>query len=123
MGPLQYFDPKSSANAAYFGPGAFTTTGLACGSGAVAAGAGTYGTTSRNFLRGPGQLNMNIAMAKSTPLVGERLQLTLRAEFFNVFNNVQFSDPSTNINDKVNFGTISSTAPPRIGQLAVRLSF
>jgi hypothetical protein len=62
-----------------------------------------------------------MALAKATAL-GERLQLTLRAEFFNIFNNVQFSDPNTNINSPL-FGQISSTAAPRIGQLAVRLSF
>jgi hypothetical protein len=74
-------------------------------------------------LRGPGQFNTNLALSKSTALVGDRLQLTFRAEFFNVFNNVQFSDPNTNINSPANFGRVLSTAPPRIGQLAVRLSF
>ena len=122
VGPITIFDPKSNPTASYFDTTAFNTTGLACGSAAVAAGAGTYGTTPRNVLRGPGRVNMDLAMAKSTPLAGERLKLVLRAEFFNVFNNVEFADPNTNIRSST-FGQISTTAPPRIGQLAVRLEF
>lgn len=122
VGPITILDPKSNPTAAYFNTSAFSNAGLTCSSAAVAAGAGTYGTTPRNVLRGPGRVNMDLAMAKSTPLAGERLKLVLRAEFFNVFNNVEFSDPSTNINSKA-FGQISTTAAPRIGQLAVRLEF
>lgn len=121
VGTITITDPKSNPTATYFNPSAFSNAGLTCGSGAVAPGAGTYGTASRNLLRGPGRFNTDMALAKATAL-GERLQLTLRAEFFNIFNNVQFSDPNTNINSPL-FGQISSTAAPRIGQLAVRLSF
>jgi len=123
VNPVVYVDPKSDPNATYFQSSSFSTTGLACNSTAVAAGAGTYGTTPRNLLRGPGRFNTNLALSKSIPLVGERFQLLIRAEFFNVFNNVQFSDPNTSINSTANFGRISTTADPRIGQLAVRLSF
>jgi hypothetical protein len=123
VGTIVILDPKSSANTMYFNPSAFSNAGLACGSAGVAAGAGTYGTAPRNVLRGPGQFNTNLALSKNTALVGDRLQLTFRAEFFNVFNNVQFSDPNTNINSPANFGRVLSTASPRIGQLAVRLSF
>ena len=122
VGALTYSDPKSSATAQYFNTSAFSTAGLTCGSAGVPAGAGTYGTTPRNFLRGPGFFGTNLALQKSTPLYGERLQLTLRAEMFNAFNNVEFSDPNTNIASS-NFGRISSTADPRIVQFAVRLKF
>ena len=122
VGPINILDPKSSATATYFDPTAFSNAGLSCGSAAVPPGAGTYGTAPRNVLRGPGRFNMDVALAKTTPLAGERFQLVLRAEFFNIFNNVEFSDPNTNINSST-FGQISSTAPPRIGQLAVRLTF
>jgi len=122
VGPINILDPKSSATATYFDPTAFSNAGLSCGSAAVPPGAGTYGTAPRNVLRGPGRFNMDVALAKTTPLAGERFQLVLRAEFFNIFNNVEFSDPNTNINSST-FGQISTTAPPRIGQLAVRLTF
>lgn len=121
VGTITILDPKANPNASYFNPSAFSNAGLTCNSTAVAPGAGTYGTAPRNLLRGPGRFNTDLALAKATAL-GERLQLTLRAEFFNIFNNVQFSDPSTNINSPL-FGQISTTASPRIGQLAVRLSF
>jgi hypothetical protein len=124
VGTVQITDPKSDPNATYFNSSAFSPVNptFTCASAGVAPGAGTYGTTPRNFLRGPGQFNTNLALAKSIPLVGERFQLSIRAEFFNVFNNVQFLDPNTNIKDP-NFGRISTTAAPRIGQLAVRLSY
>jgi len=122
VGPVTILDPKSNATASYFNTSAFDNSTLTCNASAVAAGAGTYGTAPRNLFRGPGRFNTDLALAKTTALHGERLQLVLRAEFFNVFNNVEFSDPSTNINAKT-FGRISTTAPARTGQLAVRLVF
>ncbi|HWO36676.1 MAG TPA: hypothetical protein VNO32_48460, partial [Candidatus Acidoferrum sp.] len=46
----------------------------------------TYGTLPRNFLRGPGLINTDLALSKTTALVGEHTKLELRAEFFNIFN-------------------------------------
>jgi hypothetical protein len=123
VGQITILDPKANPTASYFDTTAFSRAGLTCNSTAVAAGAGTYGTTPRNILRGPGRFNTNLALQKSTPIKGDRFQLVLRGEFFNVFNNVQFSDPNTNIADSKNFGKISTTGDPRIAQLAVRLTF
>jgi hypothetical protein len=123
VGPIVIFDPKSNALASYFATSAFSNAGLTCNTTAVAAGAGTYGTGPRNLLRGPGRFNTNLALQKSTSLKGERFQLVVRGELFNAFNNVEFSDPNTNILDTKNFGRISTTADPRIAQLAVRLTF
>ena len=123
VGPVTILDPKSNPTASYFNTSAFDNSTLTCGTGAVAAGAGTYGTAPRNLFRGPGRFNTDLALAKTTALAGERLQLVLRAEFFNVFNNVEFGDPATSINAKATFGKISTTGPARTGQLAVRLVF
>jgi hypothetical protein len=82
----------------------------------------TYGTVPRNFLRGPGATNVDLAVSKTTALVGERLKLELRFEFFNVFNLVEFSNPDTNILSST-FGQILTTADPRIIQIAARLTF
>jgi hypothetical protein len=99
----------------------------------------TYGTLPRNFLRGPGYVNFDMAFSKTTPLVGERLKLEFRAEFFNVFNHANFQSPGNPVvagngsnPNSAQFGQITSTGTgsgsfadpqPRIIQLALRLSF
>jgi len=82
----------------------------------------TYGSLSRNYLTGPSRLNVNLAISKVTPVLQERMNVELRADFFNLFNRAQFASPNTNINDR-NFGKIQFTYDPRIVQLAVRLAF
>lgn len=82
----------------------------------------TYGTLPRNALRGPGRSNLDFALAKVTPLVGEGVKLEFRVEAFNILNAVQFSNPDTNINSPT-FGQVLSTASPRILQLGARLTF
>jgi hypothetical protein len=82
----------------------------------------TYGTLPRNYLRGPGLVNLDMALSKTTPLSGERTKLEFRAEFFNIFNHANFMNPVTNINS-FQFGQIVQTRDPRIIQLALRLSF
>jgi hypothetical protein len=53
----------------------------------------------------------------------ERATLQFRAEFFNVFNHTQFGAPATVLGNR-EFGTISSTAVlPRVGQMALKLTF
>ena len=82
----------------------------------------TYGSVPRNFLRGPGRTNLNLALIKETALAGERVKLTFRAEFFNIFNHTEFDNPDTGLQSGT-FGQILSTADPRIIQLALKLSF
>jgi len=88
----------------------------------------TYGL-SRNFLRGPHQTNFDIALAKTTPLVGDRVNLEFRVEAFNVLNHPEFAIPDTNVNNTfTTFGQVTSTgtfrgSTPRILQLAARLTF
>jgi hypothetical protein len=81
----------------------------------------TYGTFGRNALRGPGAVTTNLSLSKVFRL-RERLEVELRADAFNIFNNVEFSNPDTNIGDP-NFGQVSNTADPRIVQLALHLKF
>ena len=66
---------------------------------------------------------MDLALAKSTPVYGERVRIELRAEAFNVFNHTQFFDPGTNPDDLATFGKVSNTYAPRILQLGVRIKF
>ena len=96
----------------------------------------TYGTLPRNFLRGPGYINFDLSLSKTTAIT-ERMKLEFRAEFFNVFNHANFQNPGgdgtqgANINSS-QFGQILSTGvgsgstydpQPRIIQLALRLAF
>ncbi len=74
---------------------------------------GRFGTLGRNTFRGPGFQNFDMALIKDTPFGaragGELATLQLRAEFFNVFNLVNFGLPS-NIVQGPGFGEISRTA-------------
>jgi hypothetical protein len=74
---------------------------------------GRFGTLGRNTFRGPSFHDFDIAMVKDTPFghrgAGEFGNLEFRAEFFNVFNIVNFGLPS-NILRGSGFGIISKTA-------------
>ncbi|MBZ5626423.1 MAG: TonB-dependent receptor [Acidobacteriia bacterium] len=74
---------------------------------------GRFGTLGRNTFRGPALRNFDMALIKDTRLAasqgGERATLQFRAEFFNVFNLVNFGLPS-NIVLGPGFGEISRTA-------------
>jgi hypothetical protein len=74
---------------------------------------GVFGTLGRNTFRGPALHNFDMALIKDTPLRerggAERAALQFRAEFFNVFNIVNFGLPS-NIVLGPGFGEISRTA-------------
>ena len=85
--------------------------------------AGTgFGNSGRNILRGPRQRNVDLSINKRIP-VTERVAAEFRGELFNAFNMVNFAAPSGSVNSMV-FGTISATTGnPRVGQLALKLTF
>ena len=74
---------------------------------------GRFGTLGRNTFRGPGYHNFDIAVIKNTPLGNRRGaewgNLEFRAEFFNIFNIVNFGLPSNTVKGS-GFGVISRTA-------------
>jgi Carboxypeptidase regulatory-like domain len=74
---------------------------------------GRFGTLGRDTFRGPGFHNFDVALIKDTPFGrrggSEFGTLEFRAEFFNVFNIVNFGLPS-NILRGSGFGYISKTA-------------
>ena len=84
-------------------------------------------------LIGPGIANLNVTLMKETavPWIGESSTLQFRAEFFNLINRVNFTDPETNLfdqngNPRSLGGKISTTrdsAPSRQIQLALKLIF
>jgi TonB-dependent Receptor Plug Domain/TonB dependent receptor len=129
VGPTKTFDPKTQqtfngqTGNFYFNPNSFSNTNFPSDAQVAAnPSLSTYGSLPRNSLRGPGRTNFDLALSKTTPLYGERLKLEFRAEFFNIFNHAEFSNPDTNINSGT-FGQILTTADPRIIQLALRLTF
>jgi hypothetical protein len=100
--------------------------------------AGTFGTIGKGALRGPNQVTMDAGLYKEFPLTKERVKLTFRAEFFNLFNRVNFFPPgatpdssrpgegfNNNAPPKVtgNLYYINAAFDPRIGQMALKLIF
>jgi len=84
---------------------------------------GFYGTYRRNSFHGPGRANLDLALEKSTDLIGEKTKLLFRVEAFNIFNHAEFRPPAaTSVLDGT-FGQISGTYDPRILQLALKLTF
>jgi hypothetical protein len=105
----------------YFNCSAFTSIADVPGTG--------YGLP-RDFYRGPGRVNLDMALAKTTTIT-ERIAFELRLEAFNVFNHAEFANPDTNLYDNT-FGEITSTTlgsgvnalqTQRIVQLGGRLTF
>jgi hypothetical protein len=81
-----------------------------------------FGNTPRNFLTGPGQKNVDISVIKFIP-INERVRGEVRAEFFNVFNWVNYANPVNNI-AIASFGKIiSASTGPRVVQFAFKLNF
>jgi hypothetical protein len=90
-----------------------------------------YGNAGVGILPGPGQFNFDMALLKSTR-IRENQFLQFRAEFFNLFNHAQFSNPTADTNTPVklsnvnspNGGWITSTSVnPRIIQLGLKFIF
>jgi len=88
---------------------------------------GRFGTLGRSTFRGPGFRDFDLALIKNTAFGrrgnGELAVLQFRAEFFNVFNEVNFGLPS-NIVRGSGFGVISKTAgPSRQIQFSLKLNY
>jgi hypothetical protein len=97
------------------------------------------GNVGRNVLRGPRQSNVDFSIIKRFR-IDESKNIEFRAEFFNLFNQVNFANPISNFNavppdsidqntgriigDPGEFGRINSTSNnPRLIQLALKLNF
>jgi len=87
----------------------------------VQPGPGFYGTTARNYLRGPGFNNWDMSLAKSVALT-ERMRFQLRLDAFNTFNHPHFNAPNSTIGSP-GFGSITTAQPGRILQLGAKFQF
>jgi len=100
---------------------------------------GRVGTSGRNQYYGPGLVNYDFTALKSFAIWGDRSRLTFRADFFNLFNHTNFSNPGHNESSTSTFGKITQTVGsatatsvgttagpyggPRQIQLSLRLQF
>jgi hypothetical protein len=84
----------------------------------------TYGNTPRNFMRGPGLVNLDWSLFKNFAFT-ERYKLQFRWETFNTLNHPNFSNPnSTFVPGSTVFGNITGTATNmRQMQMALKLLF
>ena len=125
-----HFSTSRSVRADYFGRGADNASffnvpiNLPDGTGPNH---GRFGTLGRSTFRGPGFHNFDVALIKDTPFghrgSAEWGTLEFRAEFFNVFNIVNFGLPS-NVVRGSGFGLISKTAgSSRQIQFSVKVIF
>ena len=136
-----FFNPFAFARARLIGGQTIPSSGGAavadttCSNAAVVC--TDLGNVGRNVLRGPRQTNVDFSVIKRFPF-GESKNIEFRAEVFNLFNQVNFANPISNLNaipatsfnatgqiiNPGDFGRIISTSNnPRIIQFAVKLNF
>lgn len=97
---------------------------------------GEPGNLGRSAFFGPDSTTLTVSLQKNTR-ISERLNLQLRAEFFNVLNNVNFGTPAGTFSQgssasaatvitgapSATFGQITTAAAPRQIQLSVKMLF
>jgi hypothetical protein len=108
-------DPAAGSDKTlWFNPAAFAVNDV-----------GTFGTVGRGAFHGPALFSWDMGFFKSFKFT-EQVNLQFRAEMFNLFNQVNFANPNTNVSGG-GFGRITSTHPnagdPRIIQFGLKLNF
>ncbi len=96
VGPIRYGSGAFGVDLSSFQvPCTFGNTTATSGSGDSQCLAGTrhFGDLGRNSLRAPDFNEFNFSISKNTPIT-ERVNLQIRAEFFNLFNHPNFSNPN-----------------------------
>ena len=85
---------------------------------------GTPGSASRRSFYGPGAFNSDLALLRNFR-ISETKALQFRVESFNTFNHAQFFGPVA-VNGDIDsglFGNVVKAAPPRLMQVALKLTF
>jgi len=82
----------------------------------------TYGNTSRNVFHGPGYVDFDTALAK-TFQIHEAIGFQFRADAYNSFNHVNWSNPNGNFTTLATFGNITSANSMRVFELMGKLTF
>lgn len=85
---------------------------------------GVFGNTGRNALIGPAEANTDMAFFKNFPLpLREATRLEFRAEFFNIFNSVNFGNPAANLAGGANMGRITTAGAARVIQFGLKFIY
>lgn len=84
-------------------------------------GPGLLGDSGRNILSQGREENWDFSLFKNVPLT-QAVNLQVRGEFFNVFNQHAFVNPDATVGD-AQFGFMRSATSPRTVQLAMKLLF
>ena len=96
---------------AYFDRAAFTRNAI-----------GTFGNVGVNAMRGPGFWNEDMGVSRAVR-IDEARRVEFRASFFNLFNNVNFSNPGATLGSPT-FGQLTGTAGlPRIIELGLKFYY
>ena len=113
--------PSGSDPLFWFNPAAFAVADV-----------GTFGNVPKGFLRGPSFHSWNMGLFKNFRFNTD-LNIQFRAEFFNMFNQVNFDIPGTTPGDNriavnsANFGKLTRTVPvtgdPRVVQFGLKFVF
>jgi hypothetical protein len=108
-------DPLAGSDqTVWFNPAAF-----------AAADIGTFGTVGRGAYFGPQTFYFDMGLSKNIRMSND-MGIQFRAEFFNIFNQVNFANPSTALNS-ASVGRITSThanqGDPRIMQFGLKFVF
>jgi hypothetical protein len=86
------------------------------------------GNSGRNFIRGPGFVNLDFALIKSFGIpygpFAESQKIDFRAEAFNLVNHPNFGAPDGALGDaSTTYGMITTAQSPRVLQLALKFIF
>ncbi len=80
-----------------------------------------FGTSGRNILDRPGVANLDLSLTKSIALT-ERINTSIRAEFFNFTNSPQFGRPTNNVQSS-NFMRVTGAGGDRQIRFGLRFDF
>jgi len=80
-------------------------------------------TGTRAAVRLASMFNTDLTLAKAFRLPHEGMRLQFRAEAFNAFNNVNFTNPSLSLTSPLTFGEFQGVMEPRVMQFALRFEF
>jgi hypothetical protein len=82
---------------------------------------GTFGNTTKGEFTGPKYVNWDASLFRDFHL-HEDMRLQFRAEYFNLLNHTNLSDPNVSQSGS-GFGSVTAASDPRIAQLALKLLF
>jgi hypothetical protein len=107
--------PEGSDQTVWFNPAAFAPGDI-----------GTFGTVDKGAYFGPSTYYFDMGLSKNMRF-SDDIGMQFRAEFFNIFNQVNFANPNTALNNAASFGRITSThanqGDPRIMQFGLKFVF